>query len=146
MSAQFGEALVDAQSQTGFPDARCAYLENSSCLMTAQAIDLNTGLPFVPAAVAYRVDDVLSQQNVVPLTSITPALLLQVIVTSAQNAMISLSLNFESRQVLFQFTDGLGNVTYASVFYDLVRTLNIQPCCEDFPQVENDNLEDCGIG
>jgi len=62
---------------------------------------------------------------VLPWTSITPAAVSEVIVTSAQNAMISLSRSFERHEMVFQITDGFGDVNYARVVFDVVRVTGL---------------------
>jgi hypothetical protein len=116
----FGWATVTAVSQNGLPVARACYLEQSACRVTATYYD-STGTPFVPNAVSYRVDDVTSGANIVPWTTLTPDLTNTVTITSTQNAMISTSRASEAHQVLFQITDGTGNVSYADVEFDLIR-------------------------
>ncbi|HEY6925154.1 MAG TPA: hypothetical protein VI653_16885 [Steroidobacteraceae bacterium] len=116
----FGWANVNALSQNGLPVARACYIEQSAARITAAYFD-TTGLPFVPNAVAYRIDDVVSGANILGWTDITPELINTVTVTSAQNALISLTRESEAHQVLFRITDGLGNVSYADVEFDLIR-------------------------
>lgn len=120
----FGHCTVDALSQNGLPVARPCYIEESACFVIASYFD-NTGTAFVPNAVQYRIDDVVSGANILPWTSIVPGITNEVVITSAQNAMINNSRSSESHQVLFQVTDGFGNVTYADVSFDVIRVAGL---------------------
>lgn len=114
---------LTAFDQSGIQSAEPAFLAGGACTIVATYVNL-AGNAYVPSAVAYRVDDVISGQNIVPLTSITPALENQVTVSAAQNAMVSLSLDSEQRQVVFNVTDAYGTVTRARLFYYLVPSLD----------------------
>lgn len=120
----FGHCTVDALSQNGLPVARPCYIEESACFVVASYFD-NTSTAFVPNAVQYRIDDVVSGANILEWTSIVPGITNEVVVTSAQNAMINNSRSSESHQVLFQVTDGFGNVTYADVSFDVIRVAGL---------------------
>lgn len=122
--AQYGWAIVTAVTQTPYPVARSVYVEGSASAVTAQYYDTN-GVLFVPAAVSYRVDDTISGTNVVPWTALVPAAENEVLITAAQNAMISFSRESETRQVLFEISDGFSGTYYADVFYDLVRVAGV---------------------
>jgi hypothetical protein len=122
----FGWANVIAVSQWGgVQGARSAYPAGDACAVDIAYFDLE-GQPFVPQAVSYRVDDVLSQMTVVPWTPLDPFTLAttnQVEVTAVQNSMISFTREWELRQVLFSITDGYGNLNLARTLYALVRIL-----------------------
>lgn len=120
----YGYAQITALSQNGLPVARACYIEGSSCVVTAAYFD-RLGEPFVPNAVQYRVDDVTSGFNILPWTQVGPGLVNVITITSAQNAMISLTRASEAHQVLFQITDGTGNVYYADVQFDLIRVAGL---------------------
>ncbi len=119
--ALFGYATVVALSQTGVQSTETAYPAGTACLVLGSWYNL-MGLPFVPTTLQYRIDDVVSGTNIVPWTSLVPASSNQVTVTAAQNYMVSLTRQSEQHQVLFEITDFYGNVSYADVVYDLVRT------------------------
>jgi hypothetical protein len=121
VGAVFGWATVVALSQTGVQGAETAYPAGTFCFVVGSWYDM-MGAPFVPSAVQYRVDDVLSGTNIVPWTPLTPSTSNQVTITSAQNAMISMTRPSEQHQVLFQITDFYGNTSYADVVYSIVRT------------------------
>jgi hypothetical protein len=125
--SQFGHANVLALSQSGYQAARSVYLELSACQVSIAYFDLN-GNAFTPNAVSYRVDDVVSNFNIVPWTALaTPGDTNQVTVTSAQNALISYTRWHEAHQVLFQITDGVGDTNYARVLFDLLRAPGFGP-------------------
>lgn len=124
MASQYGSAIIIAVSQTGYQGARSTYIEQSACFIQASWFDIN-GEPFVPVDVQYRVDDELSGVNIVPWTDITPELENQVTITSAQNAMISLTRAYEVHEVTFQITDGLGLISTAAVKFDLIAVVGL---------------------
>ena len=70
-----------------------------------------------------ELDDLLSETNILSWTAIAPAAMNQVTVTSAQNQMVSLTRDSEEHQVLFQVTDGYGDVNYGRVIFNLVRVV-----------------------
>lgn len=119
---RFGYCLVEALSQTGIQGAQSAFLENSACLITASYFDSN-GLPFVPNAISYRVDDVQSEVNIVPWTALPLGMVSQILITPTENRMISFSRPFEEHQVLVQIIDRAGDINYARVVYDVIRVV-----------------------
>lgn len=124
LSHRFGWADVNALSPNGLPVARACYIEESASFVTAAYFDAN-GIPFVPSAVQYRVDDVTTGANIVPWTNVSPSNINTVTITSEQNAMISQTRSSEAHQVLFKIADGFGNVSYADVAYDLIRVAGL---------------------
>jgi hypothetical protein len=126
LPAQFGYAIVIAESQTGIQAARSAYLEFSACFITASYFDQSRA-PFVPTAVSYGVWDKTSGFNILPWSSITPAEVNEVTITSAQNYMVSFSRHHEAHEVLFKITDNYGDINYARVIYDLIRAPGFAP-------------------
>jgi hypothetical protein len=114
----FGYANVVVQSQTSLQGSSTTIIEGSACLVNVAYFN-QYGEPFVPNAVRYRVDDVTSGQNIVPLMGIGPiGTTSQVVITAGQNSMISLTRPWEQHQVLLQITDGLGQVYQAKAdFY-----------------------------
>lgn len=104
-----------------------AFLENQTVWATAAWFDQN-GNPFIPAAASYRLDyivgyeqGVLDSVQVLAWTALTPATTNTVVITSAQNALVSATGSSELHQVLFQCTDAAGNINYARGLYNLVR-------------------------
>lgn len=114
---RFGYAVLEAVSQTGIQGAQSAFLENSDCIVTAAYFDSN-GLPFVPNVIQYRVDDVLSEVNLVAWTELP---LGETSSVTIANPMVSFSRPFEEHQVLFQITDRAGDINYARVVFDVIR-------------------------
>ena len=118
---------VKAIAQLAEQGAEAVFIENSACEVEAQYYSIE-GTPFIPVAVEYRVDAVIGiqnsqlvYQNIVPWTSIVPATVNTITVTSAENAMISKTRSWEKHQVMFQVTDGTGNIYYAKTIYKLKR-------------------------
>src|SRR6185312_16595765 len=66
-SYPFGWATVTAQSPNGLPVARACYIEDSSAIIEIQCFT-PTGLPFVPNAISYRIDDVGSGAQILNWT------------------------------------------------------------------------------
>ncbi len=114
--------VISALSQAGVEGARSRFLTGSACFVSISYYDINNE-PFIPNSVQYRVDDLVSQTNIVPWTTIAPGLSNLVTVTSAQNEMISASRQSEAHQMLFQIVDGSGDQCYARVIWDVVRAL-----------------------
>lgn len=127
MAQQFGYATAQAQSQTpagtvaGANPVQPAFLEGSACLVNASFFD-TTGSPLVPLALSYRIGDVASGAQILGWTTVTVGSTISILVTSAQNALISNSLNHETHQVLFSVTDPSNNGPfYARCLFDLLR-------------------------
>lgn len=122
--AQFGSATVFAQSQT--PEgtvanpAQPAFIVGSVCLVIAEFYD-TTGAALIPSALQYRIDDVVSGAEILGWTTLESAATVQVIVTSAQNALITNSREWETHQVTFQVTDGLGDIAEPFTLFDILR-------------------------
>jgi hypothetical protein len=123
----FGSCTISAQSQTsqglisGANPAQPAFLEYDSCLVNASFVDI-AGNSLVPASLEYRIDDIVSGTQILTWTTLTPAAVVQIIATSAQNALISNSLCHETHQVLVKLTDPAGNGPfYARCLFDLLR-------------------------
>jgi hypothetical protein len=124
---QFGYATVVATSQSptgAVQGAQSCFIEQSACFVTATYFDID-GNPFTPAAVRYRLDDVCSGVNIVAWTALTPAESNQVTVQALQNSLISFTAASEDHQVLFQITDGAGNVVNARCVFSLLRVVGL---------------------
>lgn len=127
MAQTFGYAVIEAQSQTpegivsGANPAQPAFLESSACLVSANFFD-TTGAPLVPNALQYRIDDVATGDQILGWTTITAGSAVSVLVTSAQNALVSNSRTHETHQVLLSITDPSNNGPfYARCLFDLLR-------------------------
>lgn len=119
--AQFGYATVTALSQEGTQAAKSAYPEQSAIVVQASFFDTG-GSPWVPATIAYQVDDVGSGENLVPLTPVkTPASAVTVIITAGQNDMVSDVFPWEEHRVLFKFTDAEGQSYFKGCEFYLRR-------------------------
>lgn len=95
--------------------------ELSECYATAEYFDVDK-VPFTPALVRYKVDDLTHNALIVPYTPIVgPGTFTRVAITSPQNAMMNGGLS-ETRRVTFEVTAPGGGITYPCVEYDLVRT------------------------
>ena len=86
----------------------------SACYVNASFFD-ETGAAMVPEALSYRIDDLASGTQILDWTSIgTPAATVQVLITGAQNNLVSSLAIREEHQVLFQITDTEGNAPFYS--------------------------------
>jgi hypothetical protein len=118
--SRFGSATVIAVSQTAYQAAQSAYVEGSTAYVQATYTN-DMGLPFVPQAVWYRIDDLDTNTNILGWTSLVPSFVNEALITSQQNAIVSLTRDFEQHQVLFQIIDGYGDTNFAGTVFDLVR-------------------------
>lgn len=111
-------------SQTGIQAADQAFIERSACLVRGSWFDAD-GNPYLPQLVSYRLDDVLSGENILPWTPIAPGTANTVTVSTAQNAMVNATAESETHQALFQITDLNGAVFYAAVQFEIVSTTGL---------------------
>jgi hypothetical protein len=127
----YGNTYAQAQTPEGcVPGANPAqpmFFAGSACYVNASFFD-TTGNPLIPSALQYRIDDLIEVNGIntgvqiLDWTSITPAATVQILVTSAQNELISNSRNSETHQVLFEITDPAGNGPfYARCTFSLLR-------------------------
>lgn len=121
LEGQFGRADINIFSNTGLPVALATFPANSACIVSIAYFNAQ-GLPFVPNQVSYRVDDVASGSNLVPLTAISLVALSNAItIAAAQNSMVNNTRSSELHQIVFEIMDGLGNESLASEVYGLIR-------------------------
>lgn len=119
--AQFGYAVITVFSPTGLPVDLATFTAGSACIISIAYFNA-LGQPFVPTAVSYRVDDLTSGANVVPLTPVfKPSFANAVTITASQNKMVSLTRSFEQHVILFDITDGVSNTSAESASFDLLR-------------------------
>lgn len=118
----FGYSNPRPISETGLPEANPCYVESSSNQVRIAYFD-NTGLPFIPTRVRYRIDDTVSGQNIQPWLDINPSTTNVITVHSPQNAMISRSRQTERHQMLFEITDGYGDKYYVDTYWDVIRVV-----------------------
>lgn len=120
--AQFGYATVTALSQDATQPASSTYPEQSAIVVEAEFFDTG-GSPWTPATVAYRVDDVSSGLNLVPLKQVDAAASVTVIITAGQNDMVSNSRPWEMHRVTFKFTDTAGESYFKDCEFYIKRIL-----------------------
>lgn len=114
MAQQFGYAtlLARAQSPQGLvpganPVVPC-FLAGSACVIQASFFD-DQGQAMVPQALSYQIIDVATGAVVLGMTVLPNPLSVQpVIVTAAQNAMVSNSQPSETHEAIFSITDRNG--------------------------------------
>lgn len=114
MAQQFGYArlLALAQSPLGaVPGANPAvpcFLAGSACVIQASFFD-DQGQAMVPEALSYELIDVATGTVILEPTTLTNPLSVQpVLVTAAQNAMVSNSQPTEAHEAIFSITDRNG--------------------------------------
>lgn len=120
--ANFGYAQVIAVSQSNLQPARSAFLAGSACVVQASFFD-TTDAPLTPSMVTYTLLDVLSGEVLVTPTTVTPATVVSIPVTAAQNAMISLTRQHEAKRMVLTMTDVTGASYEAEVEYDITATV-----------------------
>jgi hypothetical protein len=116
----YRNTVVVAISQTGIQGDASTFLENSACLVTASFFDTN-GNPYVPSQVQYEINDITTGAQILSLTPLPVGTSVEVVVTSAQNSLISFTRHWEAHQIAFQVTDGLGDIFYARTIFYLIR-------------------------
>jgi hypothetical protein len=119
MAQTLGEAIVTALSLTGLPTANAGYILGSSCTVRITAFD-TTGLPLVPAAIAYRIDDVLSGLQLLGwTTATTPQAITEVLIPGNINEMVSQSRPWETHQLTVRVSFG-GLTLYATNAFSII--------------------------
>lgn len=96
--------------------------DGSECYCTASFFDAN-GVAYTPSSLSYRVDDLTNGVNVVALTTVTPAPVVTITITSVQNTMNAASKTTERRQVLLQVGIPGGSQRFDDMTYVLLRKL-----------------------
>lgn len=97
--------------------------EGTACAVTASFTAAATGAPFTPASIKYRIDDINSGASIVPATPVTPpAASVSIVVTGAQNALLSALRALEEHQLTVEVADSNGNTANAPVRW-LVRRI-----------------------
>lgn len=116
-----------------------------------------SGQPYAPAEIRYSVYDLVSGLNVVPWTEVPQGASadsddtvdgsgtvdedaqtsVSVLITSAQNAMVSLTRENEAHEVLFEITDADGNQFFESCSFDLIRVIPIYPTADSDDPVDS---------
>lgn len=133
----YGSTTLQPVTQNGLPVATAVYNEASACFVQASYFDTE-GNPLTPSAVWYRVDDVTSGEPIVPWTVLTPAATNLITVSSAQNAMISVTRAFEVHQVTLQVTDSSNDVFFPEVRFEIRRIFGPVPGNQDSYTADSD--------
>jgi len=105
---------------TNSPQTEQNINDGSECYPQISFFDADNN-PYTPSSLQYRIDDITNNLPVVPLTSLTPAQVVRVVVTGTQNIMNVASRLRERRQVLFVVGIPGGSVRYDDSTYSLVR-------------------------
>lgn len=113
MSQVYGYTNLVAQSQTaegvsGANPAEPAFFAGAACMVNASFFD-GTGGTMIPAALAYRIDDETSGATILDWTTLSPASIVSIEISAAQNEMVSNSLDQERHIVTVQLTDPSGD-------------------------------------
>lgn len=123
-TSQFGRAEVNILSPTGFPVVEPTFVEGTSVTATVSYFNI-LGLPFIPATVSYQVNDVDSDQLLVPLTSVAPSLSNTLTIPGTENEMVNLTRVSEEHQLLFTIEDGLGQTYYQIGTFEIVTVAGL---------------------
>lgn len=111
---------MSCSGNTNIPQAEQTVNDGTECYPEITFIDAD-GNPYVPSSLSYRIDDLTNNVPVVPLTTLTPANVVRVTITSVQNTMNVASRLRERRQVLFVVGIPGGTTRYDDTTYSLVR-------------------------
>ena len=118
----YGFTTVVVQAQPPFETVDpVEILAGSACQVIATYYDF-TQTNFVPSAVAYQVSDVASGTVIAAYETLTPTLSNEVVITAAQNAILS-ALPNETHVVTFKITDTDGNVYLQEALFTLRKVI-----------------------
>jgi hypothetical protein len=122
-ASQFGYATLIPlnQSGIGFLTPRAAFLSGSACSFQCSYFDVN-GNALEPIALTYEVVDLLSGETIVEATALPLESTSNVIITAAQNEMISVSRSCETHALIVSVTDGTENVSMRRALFEIVRS------------------------
>ena len=76
--------------------------EKSNMALTVSFFD-DTGAAVVPDSATYRIDDLTSSTSILAPTALTPATVVTIQITSAQNAILNSANQFEDRVITVEF-------------------------------------------
>jgi hypothetical protein len=122
-ASQFGYATIVPlnQSGIGFLTPRAAFLSGSAANFQCTYFDIN-GAPLEPAALSYQIVDLLSGEVILGPTQLPLQSNSNIIISAAQNAMVSVSRSCETHALLVSVTDGTDNVYTRRALFEIVRT------------------------
>lgn len=84
-----------------------------------------SGESIVPISLSYRVDDVISGTNIVPLTSATPGLPSLITIAPTENLMVDPTRPSEVRRVTWVIDEGEVDETHGDMLYDLINLARV---------------------
>jgi len=122
-ASQFGYATLIAlnPSGLGFLTPRAAFLSDSASAFLCSYFDVN-GAPLMPAALQYEINDLLSGEQILGPTDLQLAVNSNIVITAAQNAMVSLSRSCETHALTVLITDGENQPYRRRVLFEIVRS------------------------
>jgi len=142
--AELGSATILALNPNGlgFITPRAAFLSGSASAFQCSYFDTN-GNPLAPSGVNYQIDDLLSGENILGPTGLPVAATNTVVITPAQNALISLSRSRETHALTLNITDANGGLYRRRALFELVRAIGIpfEIVIDANDQVVSDSLE-----
>lgn len=120
--AAFGSATILALNPAGlgFLTPRGAFLSGSSASFQCSYFDADN-VPFVPSAISYQLFDKCSGTLIAGPIAVTPAASHTIVVTSEENAMISVSRSCETHELILTVTDGQGIPYIRRALFEIVR-------------------------
>ncbi len=113
---RYSYALVVPQSQTGVQAAEESY-QAGGMFYVNSAYYTAPGQLFVPRAISYRIDDVVSGFNIVPWTTLPQAAQNTITVPGSANYIVDKAVTFEQHQVTVAVTDQTGVTAYQPAQY-----------------------------
>ena len=93
---------------------------SESYVSIAKFTDQN-GVPYIPASLRYRIDDLTNNSQVLDWTSIPAAAAVVITIPSELNELTVLSDTVEIRQVLLEVTAPGGAIRYDPITYNLIK-------------------------
>jgi hypothetical protein len=122
-AVQFGSAIFTPLNpgQPGITVNEPAYLIGSAASYQTAYFD-PTGASFIPSSIQYRIDDLLSGAEILAPTTLPVGRGNTIMITSAQNEMISVSRSRETHVLTVIVTDGFGGSYQQRTMFQIVRS------------------------
>ena len=95
-----------------------AHNELSEVVVTATAYDIN-GAQQIPATAKYKVDDCSSEKSLVPWTTLTPSLSMDIVIPGSVNAIVNDRNRIENKVVTVNINEGLDSQHYENYIYKI---------------------------
>lgn len=100
--------------------------EESRVVVTVEPIDID-GLPYTPITAQYRVDDCRSEEQMVPLTTLTPSTSMEITIPGDVNTIVNDRSKVESKVVTVNTDDGLDTQHNEEYLYGIKNLRFVDP-------------------